>query len=512
MTMSDDSVHSALRSSARLVVVEAPAGCGKTYQGADYARDAMSEVGKRRVLVLTHTHAAVSAFADRTNDNDRQRNVDIRTIDSLLVQIASAYHSTLDLPKDVGAWACCASDRYGIVAQRVASLLRDSPIVACSLANRYPVVICDEHQDATRDQETAILTLHDAGAHVRIFGDPMQRIFGERGSKKKDDGAKRWNDLVCNADRFERLETPHRWENGSAELGQWILMARNNLATGKEVDLRPPWPSGLKVIIADNVSERSSGYRIDRTQSGPIYQAERAANPLLILAAYTETTKAVHALFNRRLILWEGHVRDSLPGLVTATREHQGNPQKIGEAVVKFLEHVSTGFTRSDFSTRLLKEIEEGCFRTCRGKPAQLQALGRILIGEPNHRGVAAFLTRLEQLQKADQNFSSICLDNRCEFWEAIKLGEFDDCDEGLSEITRRRAYTRSPIPTKAVSTIHKAKGLQCSHVMIMACDGRHFADDPVGRCTLYVAMSRAQKTLTIVASATNPSALVTIN
>jgi len=136
MTMSDDSVHSALRSSARLVVVEAPAGCGKTYQGADYARDAMSEVGKRRVLVLTHTHAAVSAFADRTNDNDRQRNVDIRTIDSLLVQIASAYHSTLDLPKDVGAWACCASDRYGIVAQRVASLLRDSPNVAFSLAKR----------------------------------------------------------------------------------------------------------------------------------------------------------------------------------------------------------------------------------------------------------------------------------------------------------------------------------------------------------------------------------------
>ena len=37
--MSDDSVHAALRSDAPLVVVEAPAGCGKTTKGADYARE-----------------------------------------------------------------------------------------------------------------------------------------------------------------------------------------------------------------------------------------------------------------------------------------------------------------------------------------------------------------------------------------------------------------------------------------------------------------------------------------
>jgi DNA helicase-2/ATP-dependent DNA helicase PcrA len=507
--MSDDSVRSALRSSARLVVVEAPAGCGKTYQGADFARDAASEVGEQRVLVLTHTHAAVRAFADRTTD--RQRKVDIRTIDSLLVQIASAYHTTLDIPKEVGAWACSSPDRYNIVAQRVAKLLRNSTIVACSLADRYPVIICDEHQDTTRDQESAILALHDAGAKVRIFGDPMQRIFGGRSEKTKGTDAKRWNDLVGKADCFERLETPHRWESRAADLGQWILSARVSLAAGEKVDLRPPWRSGLKVIIADNMSERPTGYRIDRTQSEPIYQAERAANPLLVLAAYTETTKAVHALFHRKLILWEGHVRESLPSLVTAMRDHRGNPLKIGEAVVNFLGHVCTGFTQSNFGIRLLKEIREGCSRTCRGKPAQLQSLGRILISEPNHRGVAAFLGRLERLQEEDQNFSSICLDHRREFWEAIKVGDFDDCEEGLAEVTRQRTYIRSPIPAKAVSTIHKAKGLQCSHVMIMACDGRHFADDPVGRCALYVAMSRAQQTLTIVASTKDPSPLVTV-
>lgn len=504
--MSDGSVRSALRSSDQLVVVEAPAGCGKTYQGADYARDASREVGNGRVLVLTHTHAAVDAFADGTKD--RQRNVDIRTIDSLLVQIASAYHTAIGFPQDVGAWACSQPDRYGIVAERVAALLRDSRIVSRSLVDRYPIVVCDEHQDATSDQEVAILALHGAGALVRIFGDPMQWIFGGRGNQAKDLDEGRWKDLVQKADRFERLDTPHRWENGAVELGQWILNARNDLSGGGRVDLRPPWPPGLNVLIADNVSARSSGYQIADTQSAAIYQAARTANPLLVLAAYTETTKAAHAFFNRRLILWEGHVRDFLPGLVTTMREQQGNPQKVGEAAVDFLESVTTGFTRSNFSNRLLQELGEGCSRIRRGKPARLQELARFILAQPNHRGVAALFARLEQLQREDQSFSSICFDRRREFWEAIKVGDFDDCDEGLAELTRRRTYSHSSVPLRAISTIHKAKGLQSENIMIMACDGKHFTDNRKARCELYVAMSRAQKTLTIVASAINPSPL----
>ena len=44
-TVSDESVREALRSDASLVVIEAPAGCGKTHQGADYARELASRQG-----------------------------------------------------------------------------------------------------------------------------------------------------------------------------------------------------------------------------------------------------------------------------------------------------------------------------------------------------------------------------------------------------------------------------------------------------------------------------------
>ena len=46
---------------APLVVVEAPAGCDKTHQG-----DVVSASRNDRLLILTHTLAACSVFADRT--------------------------------------------------------------------------------------------------------------------------------------------------------------------------------------------------------------------------------------------------------------------------------------------------------------------------------------------------------------------------------------------------------------------------------------------------------------
>ena len=81
--MSDASVHAALRSAATLVVVEAPGGCGKTHQGADYAHAIAA--GSERLLILTHTNAACSVFAARTVAAGAR--VQIRTIDSLIAQV-----------------------------------------------------------------------------------------------------------------------------------------------------------------------------------------------------------------------------------------------------------------------------------------------------------------------------------------------------------------------------------------------------------------------------------------
>ncbi len=168
--MSDDSVHAALRSDAPLVVVEAPAGCGKTTKGADYAREIAVADSPNRLLILTHTHAACSVFADRTKGAGSR--VEIRTIDSVIAHIASAYHAGLGLPSDVAAWVRQRQDGYAELALSVAALLKRYPMIVASLAQRHRVVICDEHQDSSGEQHSIVMALQSQGARLRDIWRP----------------------------------------------------------------------------------------------------------------------------------------------------------------------------------------------------------------------------------------------------------------------------------------------------------------------------------------------------
>jgi hypothetical protein len=195
--VSDERVHAALRSEASLVVIEAPAGCGKTHQGSDYAKDITLTPGPGRPLILTHTHAACSVFWERTKGSS---NVEIRTIDSLITRIATSYHAGLRLPANITAWLRQGGGTHKQLASLVASLLKRHPMIAASLARRHPVLICDEHQDSSADQHTLAMALYNQGAKVRIFGDPMQRIFPGRGSSGPYD----WDSLTTQAQAFEK--------------------------------------------------------------------------------------------------------------------------------------------------------------------------------------------------------------------------------------------------------------------------------------------------------------------
>jgi DNA helicase-2/ATP-dependent DNA helicase PcrA len=137
--------------------------------------------------------------------------------------------------------------------------------------------------------------------------------------------------------------------------------------------------------------------------------------------------------------------------------------------------------------------------------------MGRILLSRPDYKGVAAFLGRLSELNRTDYSFRNVHIDYKREFAEAIRIGEYDDVEIGLAETARRRSYSHASLPLKAISTIHKAKGLEGSNVLLVGCDDKHFQNTDEARCKLYVALSRAQKSLTIVVSAKNPSPLLEI-
>lgn len=273
--MSDASVHAALRSDAQLVVIEAPAGCGKTTKGASYAREIAARSASSRQLILTHTHAACSVFADHAKGAGHR--IEIHTIDGVISHIASAYHAGLGLPSDIGAWTRQRKDGYGELALKVAELLKRYPMIAASLAQRYPVVICDEHQDSSSDQHAIVMALHTQGARLRIFGDPMQRIFGE-GSRLSDRTSCDWDALARQAQSSENLDTPHRWSNSSPDLGRWILKARTELKAGRPIGLSRGLPPTVTIAFAENQSQKSLEYQLSSQDRKPIDMFERRPN------------------------------------------------------------------------------------------------------------------------------------------------------------------------------------------------------------------------------------------
>lgn len=117
------------------------------------------------------------------------------------------------------------------------------------------------------------------------------------------------------------------------------------------------------------------------------------------------------------------------------------------------------GFSPSAIGDTFEQEVREGCTKGRKGKAGCIQDLARCLVLEPDHRGIAKLLHRLSELKKTQPAFADIEIDRHREFWEAVRLGDFEAVDTGLAEITHRRTYSRPTPPGKAISTIHKSQG-----------------------------------------------------
>lgn len=507
--MNDEEVAALLDSAEPLVVIEAPAGCGKTYQGANYARRAAEGMSRGRTLILTHTHSACSQFAKETRATGGK--IEIRTIDSLVAQIATAYHKSLDFPADPSAWARQQDgDGFQELGVRVARLLAAKPMLAAALSDRYPLIIADEHQDSRVEQHNIVMALHAAGSRLRVFGDPMQAIYGRTGAAIATNRAQ-WDKLKSSGS-FAEMKYPHRWREGSLELGQWVLQARETLRNGGVVELTGSPPQGLHIHFADNIANGNSGYRLSREHRAPIDRVVNTAQSLLVLSGQNATTDALRAFWNRRLPIWEGHTREPLGKLVTALTKNLGDIAVVGQATLSFIEEVCKGFGRSSHGDRFIAEIASACARNTTGKPALIQELARYILNEPNHRGVAGCLKRLTKLVEGKaEGFKDVCIDYTGELRDAIRLEGFTSAEEGLAEISRRRSFAHPMPPAKCISTIHKAKGLECDSALVIPCDAKHFSRTDYSRCKLYVALSRARRWLTLVVSRTSPSPLLKV-
>jgi DNA helicase-2/ATP-dependent DNA helicase PcrA len=504
--MSDREVAEALRSDARLVLIEAPAGFGKTFQAAEYAKDLLPRLYQERLLILTHTHAAREAFASGTDKFGTRP--DIRTIDSMITNIASAYHKALGIPPDASTWAFQqGQDGFRKLAAKVARLLKETKTVASALSNRYPYIVCDEHQDSNEAQHEAIFSVYNAGSLMRVFADPMQAIY--ESSKSLSSWNNRWTMLLSIAGKPYELDTPHRWQESAPELGQWVKDAREALKTGHEINLQGRLPRGLTVIRADNLAERHDRYIVCNEERAQIDAFVRMSSQLMILAPTNDAVGALRAFFNRAIPIWEGHTREALSKLILGCQEHRGCTSAVGDLFIDFVQAIACGFSNSAYANLLRKEIKDNCCSTRRQKSAEVQGIARLIVECPDHRGVGRAVGRLLRLANTDEGFRDVKIDLKREARDAVRLAEHDDPSAAQADLAARRLFHAPVLPRKVISTIHKAKGLECENVLVLPCDLKHFGNSDAKRRLLYVALSRATKSLALVVPRKSPSPLL---
>lgn len=504
--MSDATVASALRSDARFVLIEAPGGCGKTHQGAEYAATAAQELGHGRLLILAHTHAACDAFSLQTAKV--LGRVEVRTIDSLVAEIASAYRLGIGLDIDPTIWVRSREDGFEELARRVSGLLEAYPMIAKALARRYPTVICDEHQDSSAHQHAIVMAIQRAGSKLVAFGDHMQRIYGKKSSRQQAAADKqRWDELKDSAELVDELDVPHRWAKGSPKLGEWVLQARRLLDAGQPICLKRPLPNGLHVIVAENIAPQHNAFQTEDPAATEIRNIVQDSGTLLVLSPHNETVQFLYANWGRRVPIWEGHTRTSLTSLVACLPKARGDAVAIGEATIKFCQDVCTGFSNSKFANRLRSEFASNCAKPAHGLPKEIQGLARHILDKPDHTGIATFLVSLNELRKTNSAFKKVFLDYSHEFWDAVRLGSHPDPEQGFGQVLAARARRPHRLPDKVISTVHKAKGLEAKHVLVVPCNAKTFTEKH--RCLLYVALSRASHSLTLVVSRDKPSPLI---
>ena len=343
---------------------------------------------------------------------------------------------------------------------------------------------------------------------LRIFGDPLQSIYGVSTLKSARLSQERWNAIKATA-VCEMLDFPHRWKDGCPRLGEWVISARKYLEKEEPIDLTGELPASVRVLTGDNLSASRTGYQLSKDHRRPIDDLIKNTDHLMILASQNDLVTSLSAFWGRRMPIWEGHTRDALAALVTILRHKAGDAEGLAAGMIAFVAGVATGFSNSSHGDRLLQEVRAGCRRNTTGKPANIQAVARRIMEEPSHVGVAGALNLIHKyIENKDAGFDAIKVDHRVEFRDAIRLSQFSDADKGFSEIARKRSYARPSPPTRVLSSIHKAKGLECDNVLVMACEKTLFSTMPYARHKIYVALSRAKKSLTLVVPDKNPSLL----
>lgn len=266
--------------------IVAPAGHGKTYT----IGRTVAEHPELSILVLTHTHAGISALKKQIGSRPA-RQVRLETIASFALKIVRSF------PGRAGWQETAGIDLEGAHIGALGAL--GSPTVLRVIADAYDLIIVDEYQDCSVVQ-AGIIDALAARVNTVVVGDPLQGIY--------DFGAQpmvEWNGSTDVLPLITTLTTPHRWAQTNPPLGEWLTLGRQSLEKARHPEIDPtvvevvslerrPAEGGLRplldpskstAIITSNSAVVTPIIHIARSYQGRVHVAESAEFPDLKRAA-----------------------------------------------------------------------------------------------------------------------------------------------------------------------------------------------------------------------------------
>jgi superfamily I DNA/RNA helicase len=367
-------------------------------------------------------------------------------------------------------------------------LLERYPFVAAAYRARFPIVVADEHQDASALQDALIRFL--APRRLIVLADPMQLIHGWRGADESRLAAHQ-----SEAQANLSLKTAHRW-GGDRATAQWLLGVRSCLDAGSQTHRAP-----ASVRIATTPSHQGQNGLLGATRVAALRAMQSGMTSIAVLASKNDQVVTLrsfltrHGLAPRQLgmsIDTFMELGEDLPGL--EGRALVSRALQIVYALVPEIDET----VKAQIAARLL---EAGVRRT--GASALVGALlGAVegLYTDGNEQFFVAVHTSLRACEVAQLHISN---EHERRVWAraASQGGNLDVLLRNLAAYVTQASHEAIDVAAGVTAmTVHQSKGREFDAVILFDASDRDYPNTADRRKVFYVAVTRAKRSWDFIA------------
>ncbi|MFV8246853.1 UvrD-helicase domain-containing protein [Mycolicibacterium peregrinum] len=451
--------------------VELPAGGGKTWLLVDTIREVSGQSGK--ALVLTHTNAGVHSIRNKMHalGVDAQ-SAHVGTITSLAFELVRSYSRIAGLAvPEIPDWddsAQYVAGAYKVLRNRH---VRDVLVIS------YSHLLIDEYQDCSLAQHALVLELVQAIPACAVFGDRLQGIFGFR------DTIVDWQaDVLAHFPPFAIDYVPHRWIEHNQPLGIWLHQIRDLLQPGSQVAFNADLPTGVTFVPATQnrfelraaaLQPRPAGETVVIIAPPDRGSARSAAGRLN--GAYTTMEDIGGTFMMDRLSELEG----SQPAQFALWLAHLAKACFVGY---------------SKLNQTVLNRLQKGTTVSTLKRPGLERTLAALdtVLSNPTFETLSTSMHTIGAAKEAQLHSREAWNDMATALGHCGPETGRSPKDE-LSRVRDRLRHSGRPPAGRVVSRTVLIKGLEYDHVIISDLD--RLTD----HCNLYVALTRARKSITII-------------